>query len=164
MNFNTKIFCVFLLLFSPIVIYAQKNRHENLYYRSLLNNGKTYNFLVPSQINGIPFLFENTQKDENTYFFPGKIVIKQDTIKKLLINYDILSQKLVLKVVLSKNNQNTIEVSDAWVKSFSIDNKDFIFKHDSLVSTKIYQVLGNSDNQIYYYWYKNLKLQSGVNT
>jgi len=162
MNFSTKILYLSLLLFFPNLIYAQKNK--NSYYRSLLNNGKTYNYIPSSQIKGTPFLFVNTPKYKNTYHLTGKIVINEDTIHHVLINYDILSQKLVLKIELSKNNTNTIEVSDAWIKSFSLNNKDFIYRHDSIIGTKIYQVLGDSGFQIYYYWYKNIKLESGVNT
>jgi hypothetical protein len=120
--------------------------------------GKKYSYFLPSGTEGTQFLY-------STDFVPGDIVIRWKGDKVIrwgseegfLLNYDIYNQLLLLKYYDETGAEQIIEISDAWLESFSLGANYFkcLNVNDDV---RIYQILGNEKNQIAYYWRKNLKL------
>ena len=124
----------------------------------LLFNGKKYSYFMPSGTGGNQFFF-------SAEFVKGGLVIRgqgeEETRRKgekdFLLNYDVYNQKLLLKFTDETGAEQIIEVSEAWLEGFSLDDLNFIYIKDENES-RIFQVLGTGSYKVLYYWRKNLIL------
>jgi hypothetical protein len=133
----------------------------------LLFNGKKYTYFMPAGIEGDQYF-------ESAGFVNGEVVVKWvdgkvvswksgENGSDFLLNYDIYNQKLLLKFIDETGAEQIIELSEAWLDSFSLENAHFKYvKTDN--TSRIYQVLGNNEFRVFYYWRKNLKLNSSSAT
>ena len=89
------------------------------------------------------------------------MVIRGKGVQGIFLNYDIFNQKLLLQYADETGAIQIIEVSEAWLESFSLGPVNFKYithKNES----RIYQVLGDGPLHILYYWRKNLKLSNSA--
>lgn len=119
-----------------------------------LYNGKRYNFTAPAGTTGNPFL-------NSPLFTVGKVKIKEKIYGNINLNYDIYNQQLLLQYSDGKRFLNIIEVSKAWLQSFSLGNRNFellLLEQEP----RFYQVIGEGPIKILYYWRKTLELNNVV--
>jgi hypothetical protein len=117
---------------------------QNLY------NGKIYSYVIPPGTLGHPFL---NSRD----YSAGSITVKGRCYQNIFLNYDIFNQQLLLKYIDEKSSQNIIEVSKGWLTSFTFGNMRFEYLNLGQ-KPHFYQVLGEGQVRILYYWWKNLNL------
>ena len=161
MSFLARIFILSSLFFNIFcipILNAQNSvdNAENVYDSDpLLFNGKKYTFFIPLTTGGHQY-FSDQQ------FWPGSVIIRGVKYTDLLLNYDIYNQQLVLQYTDAMGGRNQIELSDAWLESFTIKEKDFelIRTPDSL--KQIYQVIGTGHYRIFYKWKKDLVMDGFV--
>lgn len=119
-----------------------------------LHNGKKYTYAPPPGCTG-------NQYFESPFFAEGAVTIEQITFSKVRLNYDIYNQLLLLQFPNENSPWNVLEISRAWLRSFSIGNKYFellTFNGEE----KFYQVLGEGQIKILYYWRKTLELENTI--
>ena len=119
-----------------------------------LYNGKKYNYFLPSGTNGHQYLFS----PDNVV---GSVTLKGKCYQDITLNYDIFNQQLLLQYEDERGALNIIEVSKAWIKSFRIGNMNFEFLNLEK-DPHFYQVLGEGQVRILYYWRKNLNLDVAI--
>ena len=119
-----------------------------------LCNGKKYNYSVPSSTKGHQFLLSPD-------FISGSVTLKGKCYTDIDLNYDIVNQQLLLQYVDEKGVRKIIEVSKAWLTSFTRRNKNFEFLNLE-GGPRFYQVLGEGPVRILYYWRKNLNVNDVV--
>lgn len=158
MSFLAKIFFVSSICIYVPIISAQEAvvNVENVNDSDpLLYNGKKYTFFFPLSTGGHQFLSDQQ-------FETGAVTIRGVTYTGLLLNYDIYNQQLVLQYVNDLGARNQIVLSDAWLESFSINEKDFELIRTSDSLKQIYQVIGNGQYRILYKWKKELVMDGFV--
>ncbi len=161
MPFLARIFILsslILNIFCVQILFAQESSGTsgNVYDSDpLLYNGKKYTFFIPANTGGHQF-FSDQQ------FVTGSVIIRSVKYTGLFLNYDIFNQKLVLQYVDGLGARNQIEMSDAWLESFTIQEKYFeiIRTGDSL--KHIFQVIGSGHYCILYRWEKDLVLDGFI--
>jgi hypothetical protein len=164
MKFGIKISSLILLLFLSNISNSQNKakKNESIYgLNPVLYNGKIYSFTPSADIKGSPFLFTNNKTNE---FALGQVTIQDSSYKNLLLNYDIYNQKLLIEFTYLGLGKKIIEVSEAWLQNFYINNKKFVVEKSNDNEKKIYQVIGNSEIRFYYYWYNRLEMRSNLDS
>jgi hypothetical protein len=121
-------------------------------YDPLLYNGRMYIFYMPGT-GGTQYLY-------NDFDTKGSIRIRSVTYTNLSINYDIYNQQLILKYKDALGSPRLIEISFAWLESFTINNNKFEIYTEADSSKRIYQVLGSGDKKIMFYHQKELLLHN----
>ena len=147
---------IILFFFSGKLISQETAKEMDLAYGldPLLYNGKIYTYFLPAGTGGNQFFL-------STDYFLGEVTIKGKLFEGITLNYDIYNQQLLLQYAGETGAFNIIEISKAWLESFSIGPMNFKFithKNES----RIYQVLGDGPLHILYYWRKNLKLSNSA--
>ena len=156
MTFIFRILISFSLLFNFFIVSAQQpvDNGDNIYgLDPLLYNGRSYTYFLPSTTGGNQYL--NDSQFEN-----GSVTIRGITFNKLVLNYDIFNQELILKFNTNLAGTMVIIISEAWLESFSFRDLNFelITSQDTL--KRIYQVLGTGPSRILYFWKKDLELDN----
>ncbi len=146
----------FLLLFSGIITAQDTFREFDQVYGldPLLYNGKKYSYFLPSGTGGNQFL-------SSSAFVEGEMVIRGKGVQGIFLNYDIFNQKLLLQYADETGAFQIIEVSEAWLESFSLGPMNFKYITNNNES-RIYQVLGDGPLHILYSWRKSLKLSNSM--
>jgi hypothetical protein len=145
---------VYLLTVTGAIAQQADNITDPVYGTDpLLINGKYYTFFLPSNTDG-------NQYFASPLFETGSATVRGVTYAGILINYDVYNQQLILNYENNIGAHNLITLSDAWLENFSFRGFDFelIAFQDSL--KKIYQVMGDGQSRILYYWTKDLVLDS----
>lgn len=156
---HVKILSRFLLLLSitvnsiSAIAQVPTNDHDPVYgYDPLLYNGKLYYFYKPGT-GGTQYLHENFDTQ-------GTITLRGITFTNLSINYDIYNQILVLKFKDAIGSNKLIEVSYAWLESFTLGGYPFEYIGESNSTRRIYQVLGSGSKKILYFYRKDMLLHN----
>ncbi len=119
-----------------------------------LYNGKKYNYFLPPGTNGHQYLLSPD-------YVAGSVTIRGKCYQNITLNYDIFNQQLLLQYEDETGALSIIEVSKAWLKSFSLGSMNFEFLNLEQ-NPRLFQVLGESRVRILYYWRKNLNLDIAV--
>jgi hypothetical protein len=128
----------------------------------LLYNGKKYTYFMPASIEGNQyFASADFGKGEVAVRWSGGQVVGWKSQYDFLLNYDIYNQKLLLKFNDETGAEQIIELSEAWLDGFNLENAHFKYVEINN-STRIYQVLGNNDIRVFYFWRKTLKLNNST--
>jgi hypothetical protein len=156
----SRIVLFFLLLLTASGVTAQKSPADfNDIYGSdpLLYNGRFYTFYPPLSTTGNQYLFE-------LQFESGSVILRGTSYPDLLLNYDVYNQQLILKYKINTGAIYHIIVSDAWLESFSFRGMNFKLISTQDTTKKIFQVLGSGPKYIFYFWKKELNLDSFIGT
>jgi hypothetical protein len=116
-----------------------------------LINGKIYSFFPPPEVRGNPFLFSDD-------FLPGQLLIMDRQYTGQLLKYDIFNQQLLLNFTTTSGANEVIVVSEAWLQSFSVADREFILRNDIEKNIGIYQIIGDGKLEILCKWEKKLEL------
>jgi hypothetical protein len=142
-----------LISMNAIPISAQNVPDDNEIYglNPILFNGKVYNYFPGVGVKGHQY-FE--QKD----FVEGCISIRGTKYEKVLLNYDILNQQVVLQYGDQRGSNRLLSLSKAWLEKFTIADEEF-----SLIQTSenqseklIVQTLNHGQLQLHSHWTKKL--------
>ncbi len=143
-----------IILFSLTgILYSQEiiEEQDQVYgLDPLLYNGKKYTYFLPPGTGGNQFL-------NSPDYYLGQLVIKGIPFKDITLNYDIFNQQLLLRYADDKGSFNIIEISKAWLENFHLGDLYFEL-HDFGDGNRFYQVLGEGQARILYYYRKELKL------
>jgi len=137
-----------------VIAQQQQNQEQGL--DDFLYNGKVYTYFPPHNVKGNQFL--NTKE-----FVEGTLWIKGECYSKVLLNYDIYNQQLVLSFKTKLGAQQMIALSMAYIDSFSIDNRVFIVSHDEEENYSFYQLIEQGSISFHLKWYNILSLKSSAN-
>jgi hypothetical protein len=118
----------------------------------LLFNGEKYTYFLPRGTGGNQYL-------SSTDFITGEVIIRGKRYEGIPLNYDIYNQQLLLQYADETGASNIIEISKAWLESFSLGNMNFKCLRPEKAPV-IYQVLGDGPLYILYHWWKDLKLDN----
>jgi len=148
-------FCYFFLsllvffFYTPIL--AQNILEDTPIYglNPILYNGQVYNYFPSAGVKGHQY-FE--QKD----FIEGRISIRGTYYEKVLLNYDILNQQLILKYKDPQGSNRLLMVSKAWMEKFSIADKEFSLIQAAENQKLIVQTLNSGQIQLHLNWTKKL--------
>lgn len=154
---KTLIRFLFLLLITVIsntaIAQVPSSYHDPIYgYDPLITNGRVYYFYLPGT-GGTQYLQENFDTQ-------GTVTLRGVTYSSLSINYDIYNQQLILKYKDAIGSSKLIEVSFAWLESFTLGGLPFEFIDDGNSNKRIYQVLGSGSKKILYFYRKDLLLHN----
>ena len=116
----------------------------------VLVNGKQYLFFKPGA-QGHQYLYENT-------FYTGSVIINGQIYYDLRINLDIYNQQLILQFITSQGVEQQLEMSDAWISSFSLNERNFEIIAGADGIKQIFQVIGSDSVRVLYSWKKTLKM------
>jgi hypothetical protein len=119
----------------------------------LLYNGKYYTFFSPLNTRGSQYL-------NDRQFEPGIVTLRGVKYAGLLLNYDIYNQQLLLKYTDDPGITQVIIVSDAWLETFSIKDKNFRIFQILDDEKRIYQEIGADQTRILYFWKKYMQLDN----
>jgi hypothetical protein len=151
-------FLVILSFLFSQIMFSQEAGFENekaFGLDPLLYNGKKYTYFLPSGTGGHQFLV-------SPEYLKGSVTIKGKTYTDLELNYDIFNQELLIRYRNETGATSILEVSEAWLESFSLGDSRFEYIHHEN-DAGIYQVLGSGSVRILYTWKKELKLETGTN-
>jgi len=121
-----------------------------------LINGKIYSYYPPKSVVGNQFL-------TSSEFIKGVVWISGKEYRDVLINYDILNQKLLISFKNLQGANVIIAQSMAYVEYFYLDDKKFIVKRDSKDRTNIYQLIQVGEAKFFIRWHKILDLRTSLN-
>lgn len=150
----------YILLLSIVVAsvttYAQTASQNNdpVYgYDPLLYNGRVYSFFTEPGTDGTQYMYDE-------FDHQGSITLRGIIFTNLNINYDIYNQQLILRYNDARGSIKYIEISKAWLESFTTKGCIFtcITKTDS--TQRLYQVLGSGNERILYYHTKDLTIDN----
>ncbi len=159
MTLLPRLLILLLLAVVPFTILAQasSDNHDQVYgYDPLLYNGRVYYFYQPGTV-GTQYLFEDFDRH-------GSVTIRGVTYQNLNINYDIYNQQLILKYNDALGSTKLIEISQAWLESFTINENNFITYTKTDSTNRIYQVLGSGNVKIMYYLSKDIAIDNSRTT
>jgi len=144
---------LFLLLFHlSIGIYAQDSRAniDPVYgYDPLLFNGKVYSFTPIPGTSGTQYLFDD--------FDPkGSIDIRNVTFSDVSLNFDLYNKKFVQQYKNTLGTLSYVEISVAWLESITIHGKQFKILQEADSTERIYQIIGEGNTKILYYYHKGM--------
>jgi len=146
-----------LLLFISGTLFPQdaaKELDQRYGLDQTLFNGKKYTFLVPPGTSRHQFI-------QSQLFSPGNLMLRGKEYRDVSLNYDIYNQQLLLQYADDNFPLNIIEVSKAWLQSFSLGNMNFELLHLEQ-EPHFYQVLGDGQVRILFFWYKTLNLSDVI--
>jgi len=121
-----------------------------------LINGKVYSYYPPQSVVGNQFL-------SSSEFTKGVIWITGKEYRDVLINYDVLNQKLLISFKNLQGANVIIAQSMAYVEYFYFDHKKFIVKRGLEDQTNIYQLIQVGEANFLIRWHKNLDLRTSLN-
>ena len=121
----------------------------------LLYNGKYFTFFYPLNAGDNQYL-------TSRQFEPGTVTLRGVTYTDLLLNYDIYNQQLLLECTGNPDITPVIILSDAWLETFSIKDKNFRIFLISDEVKRIYQEIGVDQTRILYFWKKYLQFDNTI--
>lgn len=161
---------ILILLFPlPEIIFSQGFYQEaDMVYGldPVLYNGRKYSYFLPPGTGGTQYIYSGEYTDgeiiieshgESVTF--GGVDAASKNSSNFLLNYDVYNQKLLLKYPDETGAEQIIEVSEAWLKGFSLGSSKFIYLQLNNES-RFFQALGDGKYLILYHWRKNLKLEN----
>ena len=155
LTFFTRFLLLLLLavVSNTAISQSLSDNHDPVYgYDPLLYNGRIYYFYQPGT-GGTQYLHEN-------FDTRGTITLRGTTFTNLSINYDVYNQILVLKYKDAIGSNKLIEVSYAWLESFTLGGYPFEYIGESNETRRFYQVLGSGSKKILYYYRKDMLLHN----
>lgn len=146
---------VFLLVpVSEAVAQKRINAADDVYGSDpLLYNGRLYTAFY--RINA-----ENNQYLVSGQFEPGTVTIRGVRYTGLMLNYDIYNQQLLLEYEGNTDFKSVIIISDAWLESFTIGNRQFIKLRSPDNGSRYYQEIGSGSTRVLYFWKKYLQFDN----
>jgi len=134
--------------------FKAKENFDKVYGKDpTLYNGLLYNTFYPGKVEGDQYF-------TNSNYQKGEVIIRGVKYNNIDLNFDIYKQVLLLKYLSSSNVYNVIEISKAWLESFSIGNYRFVLYGTPNTPQRFYQVLGNDSLLLFYFWKKELMSQN----
>ncbi|MGB8492117.1 MAG: hypothetical protein WCE64_13755 [Bacteroidales bacterium] len=152
----SRIILVILLLAPVPETAAQRtvNGTDDVYGSDpLLYNGKFYTFFSPLNAGGNQYL-------NDRQFEPGTVTLRGVKYTDLLLNYDIYNQQLLLEYKGEPGLTQVIILSDAWLETFSIKDKNFRIFQISDNEKRIYQEIGADQTRVLYFWKKYRQVEN----
>lgn len=119
-----------------------------------LCNGRKYLYLAPAGSNGHQYLVSPD-------YITGSVTLMGKCYQDISLNYDILNQQLLLKYNDGSGIPKIIDVSKAWLKSFSLGAMNFEFLSLDK-EPRFFQTLGEGQVRILYFWRKTLNIDGSV--
>ena len=119
-----------------------------------LCNGKKYLYLAPAGTRQNQYLVSPD-------YVPGNVTVKGKIYPDLTLNYDIFNQQLLLKYNDGTGIPKILEVSKAWLTTFSLGSRKFEFLNIEN-NPRFFQVLGDGPARVLYFWRKTIDLESTV--
>lgn len=143
-----------LFIVEALQVQPQSNPSNNWHRLDpLLINGKVYDYQKPPQALGSQFFVE-------TGFMPGSLVIDTVVFEDILLNYDVYNQQLVVRFINAAGGTSLLAESQAWLRSFTLEDKLFKLLDQPFGTKRIFQVLGQDSCQLHFYFSKELKLDN----
>jgi hypothetical protein len=121
-----------------------------------LCNGKKYSYKAPAGTKGNPYFL-------SPIFLDGTVTLRGNCYREVFLNYDIYNQLLLLRYKDETGSATTIEVSKAWLTSFSLGEKHFEYL-DLEKQPRFFQVMGSGPLRILYHWRKTLDVDVAIGT
>jgi hypothetical protein len=112
-----------------------------------------YSFYTQAGTDGTQYINEEFDKQ-------GSITLRGVTFTNLSINYDIYNQQLILKYNDLLGSIRNIEISKAWLESFTMNGCSFKYFTNTDSIKRIYQALGSGNQKIMYYHSKYLTIDN----
>jgi hypothetical protein len=119
-----------------------------------LCNGKKYIYKPPPGSRGHQYFLSPA-------YSTGSVTLKGKCYQDISLNYDLLNQQLLLHYTDETGAMNILEVSKAWLKSFSLGDKNFEFLNLEQ-EPRFFQTLGEGTARILYYWRKTLNVEGSI--
>lgn len=130
---STPIFSYLFILFilsSNIVILAQSNQEEKNYYNWFDQNiGHENTALFNGELHSRTYRTEDGNHNflVNNDFAKGTLDLSNQKYYGILLKYDIYNDELIAKLQNSFGSDSYIQLNKAFIKAFTIHNKDFKF-------------------------------------
>jgi hypothetical protein len=136
-------------IFNPVT--AQNSiEDKNIYgLNPILHNGEVYNYFPSPDVKGHQYY---NQKN----FTEGCISIRGVKYEKVLINYDILNQEVILKYTDPQGSNRLLKVSKAWLEEFKVSGEHFSLIESPEGEKLIVQTLNQGEMQLHKHWTKKL--------
>jgi len=115
----------------------------------VLYNGKLYTYFVPANVEGHQFIYEKE-------YLKGSVTIKDIKYDELLMNYDLHNQEILLNYNTTNGANQLIVLSKAWLTEFALNGSTYKLLEASGLPKRIYQVIGNGEILLLYYWSKDM--------
>lgn len=115
-----------------------------------LYNGKLYADSYNRDVNGHPFLMHPDYEN-------GHLKLRQGKFRDLKLNYDIYTQKVLLKFETQNKASRQIEIPLEHLLEFNLQERHFVNLQEEDQSFQIYQVIGGQETKFYIHWYKKLE-------
>ena len=149
-----RIFYLFTSLFFyalVIPISAQELSNDTAIYglNPILHNGEVYNYFPSAGVKGHQYF------DQKNYA-EGCISIRGTKYEKVLINYDILNQEVILKYTDPQGSNRLLTVSKAWLEEFNVSSEHFSLIDTPKGEKLIVQTLNQGKIQLHNHWTKKL--------
>jgi hypothetical protein len=152
--FLTFLLANLLLLPSEVHAQQQTGTPYDIYGPDpLLYNGRFYTFFLRQGTIGNPFLTDES-------FINGAVMLRGVEYTGLDLNYDVYNQQLVLRYSNNLGAKSLITLSDAWLESFTINEKKFKTIIFSDTTKKIFQVIGSGPLYLLDYHSKTMMLDN----
>ncbi|MHC1702468.1 MAG: hypothetical protein AB9846_01045 [Tenuifilaceae bacterium] len=153
-----RIILYLFLLSLPNISVSQVNNNPNS-YSDIFSHYDSYYGSNPELVNGTQYLgYDSRIKGHQFFndfdFFDGSVTINGTEYKNLQINYDIFSNKLILKHKDYADNINYIELFNSSIDNFKLDNKTFIYTCFLNKPKGFYQLIDNGYLKFIISWRK----------
>jgi hypothetical protein len=146
----------FLAPVSETTAQLTNNGNDDVYgFDPMLYNGRYYTFFSPLNARGNQYL-------NDRQFESGTVTLYGRTYSDLSLNYDIYNQQLLMKYAEDNGITKVIIISDAWLESFSINDKNFRILQVSENEKRICQKIGMGPTCILYFWRKSMQVTNVV--
>jgi len=148
------ILIILVVVSTTAIAQAPSDNYDPVYgFDPLLYNGRMYYFYPQPGTGGNQYL-------QDEFDTQGSITLRGVTYTNQNINYDIYNQQLVLKYKDAIGSTKLIEISLAWLESFTLNGFPFECIDEGNSNKRIYQVLGSGSKKILYHYQKDLLLHS----
>ncbi len=115
----------------------------------ILHNGEVYNYFPSAGVKGHQYFYQKNYAE-------GCISIRGTKYKKVLINYDVLNQEVVLQYTDPQGSNRLLKVSKAWLKEFELSGEHFSLIESPEGEKLIVQTLNQGKIQLHNHWSKKL--------
>ena len=122
-----------------------------------LYNGKLYADSYNRDVKGHPFLMQPVYES-------GQLKLRQGNFPDLKLNYDIYTQKVLLKFETQNKAYRQIEIPLEHLLEFNLQKRNFVNLPEEDKSFQIYQVIGDQETRFYIHWYKKLETVKSSST
>lgn len=148
------ILILMVVVSTTAIAQAPSDNYDPVYgFDPLLYNGRMYYFYPQPGTGGNQYLHDEFDSQ-------GSITLRGVTYTNQNINYDIYNQQLVLKYKDAIGSTKLIEVSLAWLDSFTLGDRYFEIISEASTGKRIYQVLGNGNEKVMYYQSRDMLIDN----